>query len=181
MAVCQSRLPKDLYWNPWNPWNMARYSSPAWQMVKAAVEELGELNGNMAYQYIEAHYRDKVNKNTVSLQLIASSVNHSSARSFDDPNRFLWYLGNGYFRAYDPDTDVVEIDPKWNIIRLSRPPVRKSTTNELPFSRVELGNRITLPSQVVQGLDIQPTDILAFLEQDGKYFLKKGRLKIEVE
>ncbi len=51
----------------------------------------------------------------------------------------------------------------------------------MPFSRVEGGSRIVLPSAVIQKLGLNPNDIVAFVEDRGKYYLRKGRLKIEVD
>jgi hypothetical protein len=161
---------------------MGKYSKPVWQMVKEALEELRGLTGPTAVQYIRDHYpRDNVNKSTIQLQLIACSVNHTSARQFDDPNRFLWYLGNGHYRAYDPDTDEAKIELGWKIIRVPRPKTQEPASEETPFSRVEAGNRIALPSAVTQSLGLGPNDIVAFVEERGKYYIRKGRLKIEVD
>ena len=161
---------------------MAKYSRPVWQMVKEAVEELGELTGPTAVQYVRDHYpRDNVNKGTIKLQLIACSVNHTSSRQFDDPNRFLWYLGDGRYRAYHPDNDEAKIEPGWKIIRVPRSKTQESMSDETPFSRVEVGNRVVLPSAVIQSLGLGPNDIVAFVEDRGKYYLRRGRLKIEVD
>ncbi len=161
---------------------MPKYSKPVWQMVKEALEELGELTGPTAVQYIRDHYpRDNVNKGTIKLQLIACSVNHTSARQFDDPNRFLWYLGDGHYRAYDPDSDKKEIEPGWKIIRVPRPKPQEPAAAEVPFSRLEAGNRVVLPSVVTRSLRLGPNDIVAFVEDRGKYYIRKGRLKIEVD
>jgi hypothetical protein len=161
---------------------MVRYSKPVWQMVKEALEELGDLTGPTAAQYISDHYpQDNVNRNTIQLQLIACSVNHNSARQFDDPNRFLWYLGNGHYRAYNPDTDDAELEPGWRIVPTARPTPRDSPVQEVPFSRVESGNRIVLPQAIIQSLSLGPNDIIAFVEDRGKYYIRKGRLKIEVD
>ena len=160
---------------------MAKYSKPVWQMVKEALEELGELTGPTAVQYVQDHYpRDNVNKGTIKLQLIACSVNHNSARQFDDPNRFLWHLGNGRYRAYDPDSDEAKIEPGWKIARVTRPKIQEPASEETPFSRVEAGNRIVLPSAITQSLGLGPNDIIAFIEDHGKYYIKRGHLKIEV-
>ena len=161
---------------------MPKYSKPVWQMVKEALEEQGELTGPTTVQYIRDHYpRDNVNKGTIKLQLIACSVNHTSARQFDDQNRFLWYLGNGRYRAYDQDNDQVKIEPGWKIISVPRPKPQEPATAEVPFSRVEAGNRIILPSAVTQSLGLGLNDIVAFVEDRGKYYIRKGRLKIEVD
>lgn len=161
---------------------MTKYSRPVWQMVKDALEELGELTGPTAVQYVRDHYpRDNVNKDTIKLQLIACSVNHTSARQFDDPNRFLWYLGNGHYRAYDPDKDEAKIEPGWKILKTSRPKKQEPAADEVPFSRVEAGNRLALPSAVTQSLGLGPNDIVAFVEDRGKFYIRKGRLKIEVD
>ena len=91
-------------------------------MVKEALEELGELTSPATVQYIRDHYpRDNVNRSTIRLQLIACSVNRTSSRQFDDPNRLLWYLGNGRYRAYDSDNDEAKIEPGWKIARVPRP------------------------------------------------------------
>jgi len=161
---------------------MARYSKPVWQMVKEALEELGELTGPTAVQYVRDHYpRDNVNKSTIRLQLIACSVNHNSARQFDDPNRFLWHLGSGRYRAYDPDKDEAKIESGWKIIKVPRLRPHVPAAEETPFSRVEAGNRIALPSAVTQSLGLGLNDVVAFVEDRGKYYVRKGRLKIEVD
>ena len=161
---------------------MPKYSKPVWQMVKEALEELGELTGPTAVQYIRDHYpRDNVNKDTIKLQLIACSVNHTSARQYDDPNRFLWYLGDGRYRAYDPGSDETKIEPGWKVIRVPHPRRQEPGADEVPFSRVEAGNRVALPSAVTQSLGLSPHDIVAFVDERGKYYIKKGRLKIEVD
>ena len=160
---------------------MAKNRKPVRQMVKEALEELGELPGPTAVQYVQDHYpRDNVNKGTIKLQLIACSVNHNSARQFDDPNRFLWHLGNGRYRAYDPDSDEAKIEPGWKIARVTRPKIQEPASEETPFSRVEAGNRIVLPSAITQSLGLGPNDIIAFIEDHGKYYIKRGHLKIEV-
>ncbi len=159
---------------------MPRYSKPVWQMVKEAIETLGELNGPSAIQYVHDHYReDNVKEATIQAQLIACSVNHKSARYFDDPNRFLWYLGNGRYRAYDPEMDKANVEG-WRIISVTKP-VGKALVEEVPFSRVEPGNKVLLPPQVATTLGIAPNDIVVFVEDNGKYYVKKGRLKVEVE
>lgn len=160
---------------------MAKYSKPVWQMVKEALEELGELTGPTTIQYIRDHHpRDNVNKGTIKLQLIACSINHTSARQFDDPNRFLWYLGNGRYRAYDPDADKAQMDPKWKVPKVSLPKRRGPTADEVSFSRVETGNRVILPSLVIKSLGFGPNDVVVFVEERGKYYIRKGRLRIEI-
>ena len=70
---------------------MAKYSRPAWQMVKEALDELGELTGPTAIQYVRDHYpRDNVNKGTIKLQLIACTVNHTSAHHRGTRRRLLF-------------------------------------------------------------------------------------------
>jgi hypothetical protein len=161
---------------------MARYSKPVWQMLKDAVEELGELTGSSAVQYIHDHFPDDwVNKGTIQLQLIACSVNHTSADKFDDPNRFLWYIGNGRYRAYNPETDHAELKEGWRITQVNLPTPREEPVDEVPFSRLEVGNRIVLPSPVVRRLGLSPNDVVAFVDNEGKFYVRKGRLKIEVD
>lgn len=133
-------------------------------------------------QYVQDHYpRDNVNESTIRLQLIANSVNHTSARQFDDPNRFLWYLGNERYRTYDPDSDKAKTEPRWKVIRVPRPRRQEPGANEVPFSRAEAGNRIALPSAVTQSLVLALNDIIAFVKGRGKYYIRKGRLKTEVD
>lgn len=161
---------------------MARHSVPIWKMLIQAVEELSRLNGTNSIQYVRDHYsQDNVKPEAVRLQLISSSVNHPSARHFPDPNRFLWYEGNGYYRAYDPKTDKAELAPGWRIIPVTPQSVEKPSDALVPHSKLEPGNRIALPSVVMQSLDLGPSDVVAFVPQGGKYFLRKGHLKIEIE
>lgn len=150
-------------------------------MIKEAVEELGDITGPTTVQYVHDHFPDdNVNSNTIQTQLIACSVNHTSAGKFDDPNRFLWYLGNGRYRAYDPGSDRIEVKERWRIVEVKRRPPRVPPFDEVPFSRVEGGNRIALPTAVIQGLGLGPNDIVVFVSENGGFHLKKGRLRIEV-
>jgi len=72
---------------------MTRYSKPVWQMVKEAVEKMGEVTAKDVKDYVRKNYaKDNVNELTINAQVIAYSVNHSSAHHYTDAQRFLFYL-----------------------------------------------------------------------------------------
>ncbi|MBI2184152.1 MAG: AbrB/MazE/SpoVT family DNA-binding domain-containing protein [Thaumarchaeota archaeon] len=160
---------------------MAKYSKPVWQMVREAIGDLGDLTFRTATEYIDAHYPDdRVNRGTIQAQLVACSVNHPSAHHFNDPNRFLYYLGNGRYRQYNPGVDGEIQTPGWKILSAEPTETSKEAELEIPYARVENGNRIALPSSIIQKLDLKPKDIIAFMEEDSKIIIRKARLKIEV-
>jgi hypothetical protein len=154
---------------------MTRYSKPVWQMIKEAVDDLGELTAKIAIEWIDKHYAgDKVNHGTIQAQLIATSVNHPSAHHYMDPNRFLFYIGHGRYRLHDPKTDGV-----WQITDNGPVLIDKTKQDTTPFARVDTGNRITVPAEIIQELELNNNDVVAFIRENGKIVLRKARLKLD--
>jgi len=154
---------------------MTRYSKPVWKMIEEAVDELGEITAKDARDYIRKHYaKDKVNELTIGAQIIACSVNHPSAHHYPDPHRFLFYLGNGRYRRYDPKKDGVwEITP-----RGAQKIVNEIKTNEAYFSQIDSSGQIRLPKEIQERLSVGDRDFVAFLiDKQGNIVLKKAKLQ----
>jgi AbrB family looped-hinge helix DNA binding protein len=154
-----------------------RYSKPVWTMIQEALAELGELSYSSTVAWIERHYpKDNVNHGTIQAQLIACSVNHSSAHYYPDPNRFLFHLGHGRYRRYNAEKDGL-----WQITANGAVRVEESKEKNLPFSTMDSASRILIPPQVCAKLGLAPGSAVAFLYEDGKVYLRKGRLKFDLD
>lgn len=155
---------------------MTRYSKPVWQMVKEAVQELGEVTAKDVRGYIKEHYpEDNVNELTISAQVIACSVNHTSAHHYPDTRRFLFYLGNGRFRLHNPDKDGI-----WEVTSFgARKVSEEAESGRGFFSQVSRGGQVTIPGRILEKLSIRNGDFVAFVEdKEGNTVLKKAELKV---
>jgi len=153
-----------------------RYSKPVWQMVKEAVEQMGEITAKDVKEYVRRNYADEsVNELTISAQVIACSVNHTSAHHYPDARRFLFYLGNGRYRLYDPDRDGIWENTPSGAKRVDE----EVTSSGGQFVRVLSGGQMILPGSVLEKLSIEEGDFVAFIEDErGNVLLKKAELKI---
>lgn len=154
---------------------MTRYSKPVWQMIEEAVDKLRELTAKDAKDYIRKNYpEDKVNESTVSAQIIACSVNHPSAHHYPDSHRFLFYLGNGRYRRYDPEKDGL-----WEItLTGARKILRELKTKQAYFSQIDSSGHIRLPKEIQERLSVGARDFVAFItDKQGYIVLKKAELR----
>lgn len=155
---------------------MTRYSKPVWQMVKEAAEKMGEVTARDVKDYIRKNYaKDNVNELTINAQVIACSVNHPSAHHYSDSQRFLFYLGNGRYRLYDPDKDGI-----WQVTPSGSQKVGEGTkSGEAYFSQVTIGCQVRVPKDILDKLSIKENDFIAFVEdKEGSIHLKKAELRI---
>jgi AbrB family looped-hinge helix DNA binding protein len=155
---------------------MVRYSKPVWQMVKEAVEKLGIVTAKDVKEYIRENYsQDNVNELTINAQVIACSVNHTSAHHYPDTKRFLFYLGNGRYRMYDPDQDGI-----WKMTPSGARKVSEEIkSGEAYFSQIGSGGQVLLPNAIRQKLSIEENDFVAFAEDnEGNIILKKAELRV---
>jgi hypothetical protein len=155
---------------------MTRYSKPVWQMVKEAVEKMGEVTAKDVKDYVRKNYaKDNVNELTINAQVIACSVNHSSAHHYPDAQRFLFYLGNGRYRLYDPDKDGI-----WQMTPSGPQKIGVETkSGEAYFSQVTSGGQVHLPKDILNKLSIKENDFVAFVEdKEANIYLKKAELRI---
>jgi len=153
-----------------------RYSKPVWQMVREAVEKMGEVTAKEVKEYIRKNYpKDNVKELTINAQVIAHSVNHSSAHHYPVSQRFLFYLGNGRYRLYDPDKDGL-----WQITPSGPQKVGEATkSGKAHFSQVASGGQVRLPKDILDKLLIKENDFVAFVEDNqGNIHLKRAELRI---
>ncbi|KPV63256.1 MAG: hypothetical protein AOA66_0978 [Candidatus Bathyarchaeota archaeon BA2] len=154
---------------------MTRYSKPVWQMVEEVVDKLGEITAKDARDYIRKNYaEDKVNESTISAQVIACSVNHPSAHHYPNSHRFLFYLGNGRYRRYDPKKDGL-----WEITSNSAQKIiREVKTEQAYFSQIDSNGQVRLPKEIQEKLSIGARDFVAFVtDEQGNIILKKAELR----
>ncbi len=154
---------------------MTRYSKPVWQMVEEAVDKLGEITAKSAKEYIKENYpKDNVNELTIGAQVIACSVNHTSAHQYPDTHRFLFYLGNGRFRRYDAEKDGV-----WEITSTgARKTGEQMKTNEASFSQIDSRGQVQIPREIREKLRIGEKDFVAFvIDNRGNIVLRKAKLR----
>lgn len=154
---------------------MTRYSKPVWQMIEEAVDKLGEITAKDARDYIRKNYaEDNVNELTISAQVIACSVNHSSAHHYPDSHRFLFYLGNGRYRRYDPKKDGLwEITPDG-----AQKIIGEIKTKEAHFSQIDSSGVVRLPKEIQERLSVGDRDFVAFvIDRQGNVVLKKAELR----
>ena len=154
---------------------MTRYSKPVWQMIEEAVDKTGEITAKDARDYIRENYaEDNVNELTISAQVIACSVNHSSAHHYSDSHRFLFYLGNGRYRRYDPKRDGI-----WEItVGGAQKITREIKTDEAYFSQINSSGQVSLPREIQERLSVDERDFLAFIvDREGNIILRKAELR----
>jgi len=153
-----------------------RYSKPVWQMVKEAVEKIGEVTAKDVKEYIRKNYpKDNVNELTINAQVIACSVNHSSAHHYPDSQRFLFYLGNGRYRLYDPNKDGL-----WQITPSGPQRAGEAIkSSKKHFTQVASGGQVRLPKDILNKLSIKENDFVAFVEdKQGNIQLRKAELRV---
>ncbi len=153
-----------------------KYSKPVWQMVKETAEKMREISAKDVKEYIRQNYpNDNVNELTVNAQVIACSVNHPSAHHYPDSQRFLFYLGNGRYRLYEPEKDGF-----WE--RGSRGTKKTSDglkIGETHFCQLKEGGQIFLPKEIREKMEIDTNDFVAFSEDaNGEIFIRKAELRI---
>jgi len=144
-------------------------------MIEEAVDKLGEITAKSAKEYIKENYpEDNVNELTIGAQVIACSVNHTSAHQYSDTHRFLFYLGNGRFRRYDAEKDGVwEITPAG-----ARKTGEQIKTNEASFSQLDSKGQVRLPREILEKLHLDAGDFVAFIiDSRGNVLLKKAELR----
>lgn len=144
-------------------------------MIEEAVDKLGEITAKDARDYIRKNYaEDNVNELTISAQVIACSVNHSSAHHYPDSHRFLFYLGNGRYRRYDPKKDGLwEITPDG-----AQKIIGEIKTNEAYFSQIDSNGQMRLPKEIQERLSVGDRDFVAFvIDRQGNILLKKAELR----
>jgi len=66
----------------------------------------GEATSRQVFDYIGKHYPDKPWKdNTIRCHIMGCTVNHSSSHHYRHFRKFLYNLGPGHVRLYDPEKD----------------------------------------------------------------------------
>lgn len=154
---------------------MTRYSKPVWQMIEEAVDKLDEITAKDAKDYIRKNYaEDNVNELTINAQVIACSVNHSSAHHYPNSHRFLFYLGNGRYRRYDQKKDGLwEITPDG-----AQKIIEGIKTGQAYFGQIDSSGRIRLPKEIQERLSVGTRDFVAFItDKQGNVVLKKAELR----
>ena len=154
---------------------MTRYSKPVWQMIEEAVNKLGEITAKDVKDYIRKNYtEDNVNELTINAQVIACSVNHSSAHHYPNSHRFLFYLGNGRYRQYDQKKDGLwEITPDG-----AQRIIEEIKTKDAYFSQIDSSGQVRLPKEIQKRLSVGNRDFVAFLiDRQGNISLKKAELR----
>lgn len=144
-------------------------------MIEEAVDKMGEITAKSAKQYINENYvKDNVNELTIGAQVIACSVNHTSAHQYSDTHRFLFHLGNGRFRRYDAKNDGIwEITPEG-----ARKVSEQMKTNEASFSQIDSRGQVQIPQEVRERLHLADRDFVAFItDSQGNILLKKAELR----
>jgi len=154
---------------------MTRYSKPVWQMIEEAVDKLGEITAKDAKDYIRKHYaEDNVNELTINAQVIACSVNHSSAHHYLNSHRFLFYLGNGRYRRYDQKKDGL-----WEFTSDgAQKIIEEIKTDQAYFGQIDSSGRIRLPKEIQERLSVGTRDFVAFItDKQSNVVLKKAELR----
>ena len=114
---------------------------------------------------------------TINAQVIACSVNHTSAHHYPDTKRFLYYLGNGRYRLHHPERDGF-----WQVTRFGAKKMSEGITNsEGHFSQISENGRILLPKYIQNKLSLKKGDFLAFVEEGDNILLKKAELRIIID
>jgi len=82
----------------------------------------GEATSRQIFDYINENYPSKPWKdNTIQTHIIGCTVNHSSSHHYKYFRKFLYHLGPGHVRLYDPEKDskwiwtkdgMVKVDPE---------------------------------------------------------------------
>jgi hypothetical protein len=155
---------------------MTRYSKPVWQMVKEAVDKMGEITARDVKDYIRKNYaKDNVNELTINAQVIACSVNHSSAHHYPDSQRFLFYLGSGRYRLYNPNKDGI-----WQMTPSGPQKVgEEAKSGGAYFCQITAGGQVHLPKDILDKLSVKESDFVAFVEdKEGNVHLRKAELRI---
>lgn len=153
---------------------MTRYSKPVWKMIEDAIDKSGEITAKDAKDFIKENYpNDNVNELTINAQVIAASVNHPSAHHYAGSHRFLFYLGNGRFRKYDPNKDgVLAVTPSGTI------KTTEIKTNEAIFSQIDTKGQLQIPQEIRDKLHLGNSDFVAFIvDKEGNIMLKKAQLR----
>ena len=89
-----------------------------------ALEEAVRFNGGEAtsrkiYDYIYEHYPSKPWKdNTIRCHIMGCTVNHSSSHHYKHFRKFLFNLGPGHVRLYDPEKDGTWIWSKEGMVKV---------------------------------------------------------------
>jgi len=65
----------------------------------------GVVNSRQIFDYIKRKYSDKWKDGTIRSRIMGCSVNHSSSHHYRYFRKFLFTVGSGRVRLYDPDTD----------------------------------------------------------------------------
>lgn len=74
--------------------------------VEEAVKHYGGIVSNrQIFDYIKRKYPDDWKDNTIRTHSMGCSVNHSSSHHYKHFRKFLFTVGPGRVRLYDPDTD----------------------------------------------------------------------------
>jgi len=75
-------------------------------VVEEAVKHYGEVVSNrQIFDYIKRKYPDDWKDNTIRTHSMGCSVNHSSSHHYKHFRKFLFTVGSGRVRLYDPETD----------------------------------------------------------------------------
>lgn len=157
---------------------MTNYSKPVWKMIKEVLEDSEEAYPLEVIRQIRLKYpNDKVNERTIRAQLIATSVNHTSAHYYPNTQRFLFLLPGGKYRLYNPETDGQwVVDPTGpRRVDEEMPPA------EIPYAKMDPEGRVALPPKIRTKLNIAPNDIVAFIEDGGKIVMKKAKIRLDLE
>lgn len=159
---------------------MSDYSKPVWEMVKEAVSKLGEATTRDVIDYIKRNYPDDdVKESTIRAHMIACSVNHTSAHHYKMHTRFLFRIGKGRYRVYNPKKDG-----KWVVESTGARKIDLTFDGrgnlEPPFVRLTQNFQIQLPLEVREKLKLNPDDILVFITKNEEIIIKKGKLKVEI-
>ncbi len=65
----------------------------------------GEARSRQIFDYINKHYPDRWKDNTIRCHIMGCTVNHSSSHWYKHFRKFLYHLGPGHVRLYDPEKD----------------------------------------------------------------------------
>ena len=80
----------------------------------------GETKTRQIFDFINKHYPSKPWKdNTIRCHIMGCTVNHSSSHHYKHFRKFLYNLGPGHVRLYDPETDGKWFWTKDGMIKVS--------------------------------------------------------------
>ena len=154
---------------------MVRYTVPVWKLIYEVVDTLEPpFTTRDILEAVHSARPDlEIKDKTIRSIIIGCSVNHSSRHYYSMPKRFLFQVGRGKYKVYDPEADGKVFDD-----------VRKASEGKggkVLYERIDEKNKVTLPLELRQAAGIGVGDFVGFeVTEDGEVVIKKAKPKFEL-